>query len=144
MKATSGKAMQASVAGVGLAQLKGRFEQWRAGRSVGQRIPPLLWDGAASVAAEHGAYRVARELNLDYAVLKRRAAAAAGDAPASTQMRPRFVELLMPAGPMTPQRASHAQCVVEMANARGATMRVELNGDALAGLPALCSAFWAA
>ena len=127
-----------------MAQLKGRFDQWRAGRSVGQRIPSLLWDGAASAAAEHGAYRVARELNLDYAVLKRRAAAAAGDAPARSLATPRFVELLMPADPMTPARASHAQCIVEMANARGAKMRVELNGDALAGLPALCSAFWAA
>jgi hypothetical protein len=34
--------------------------------------------------------------------------------------------------------------VVEIANARGAKMRVELNGAALAGLPAMCSAFWAA
>jgi hypothetical protein len=145
MKATTGKAMQTSVAGVGLAQLKALFDQWRAGRGVGQRIPSLLWDGAACAATEHGAYRVARELNLDYAVLKRRAAAAAaGDAPASTLATPRFVELLMPADPMTPVRASHAQCVVEMANARGAKLRVELNGDALAGLPALCSAFWAA
>lgn len=144
MKATTGKAMRTSVAGVGLAQLKARFDQWRARRSVGQRIPPLLWDGAASAAAEHGAYRVARELNLDYAVLKRRAAAAAGDAPASTLATPRFVELLLPADPMTPARASQAQCVVEMANARGAKMRVELNGDALAGLPAMCSAFWTA
>ena len=144
MKATAGKTVQTKAAGVGLAQLKGRFDQWRAGRSVGQRIPPLLWDGAASAAAEHGAYRVARELNLDYAVLKRRAAAAAGDAPASTLATPRFVELLMPAPAMTPQRTSQAQCVVEMANARGAKMRVELSGDALAGLPAMCSAFWAA
>jgi hypothetical protein len=145
MKATTGKAMQTSVASVGLAQLKERFDQWRARRSVGQRIPPLLWDGAASAAAEHGAYRVARELNLDYAVLKQRAAASgAGDVPAITLATPRFVELLMPAPAMTTQRALQAQCVVEMANARGAKMRVELNGDALAGLPAMCSAFWAA
>jgi hypothetical protein len=34
--------------------------------------------------------------------------------------------------------------VVEMADARGAKMRVELRGDGLAGVLALCNAFWAA
>jgi hypothetical protein len=34
--------------------------------------------------------------------------------------------------------------VVELANARGAKMRIELRGSGLAGLPALCNAFWAA
>jgi hypothetical protein len=36
------------------------------------------------------------------------------------------------------------ECVVELENARGATMRVELNGAGLAGLAGLCSAFWSA
>jgi hypothetical protein len=43
-----------------------------------------------------------------------------------------------------PALASHPDCVVELANARGAKMRVELRGSGLAGLPALCNAFWAA
>jgi hypothetical protein len=34
--------------------------------------------------------------------------------------------------------------VVELDNARGAKMRVELDGQGLAGLSVLCSAFWAA
>lgn len=144
MKATAGKTVQTRAADEGLSQLKRRFDQWRAGRSVGERIPPLLWDRAASAAAEHGAYRVARELNLDYAVLKRRAAAAVGDAgyaPASTLPAPRFVELVAPAGLLMPAPASHPECVVELANALGAKMRVELRGGAVAGLPALCNAF---
>jgi hypothetical protein len=34
--------------------------------------------------------------------------------------------------------------VVELDNARGAKMGVELSGEGLCGLSALCSAFWAA
>jgi hypothetical protein len=36
------------------------------------------------------------------------------------------------------------ECVVEVENARGAKMRVELNGAGLAGLAGLCSVFWSA
>jgi hypothetical protein len=141
MEATS-KAVRATGCGQGLLPLKRQFEQWRAGRKVGERIPSELWAGAVAAAVERGAYRVAAELRLDYAVLKRRAALAGGTTPAS-EVAPRFVELFAPAGRGV-SATSHAQCVVEMANTRGAKMRVELNGDALAGLPAMCSAFWAA
>lgn len=142
MEATS-KAVRTKPCSNELAQLKMQFDQWRAGRKVGQRIPLQLWASAVAAAVEHGAYRVAAELHLDYAVLKRRSAAAPANAPAN-QVRPRFVELFASAGPVTSERTSQPECVVEMANARGARMRVELNGQALAGLSALCSAFWAA
>ena len=140
MKARAGEAT-GTAAGT-LSRLKREFDQWRAARRVGERIPPRLWDAAASATVKHGAYRVARELNLDYAVLKRRAAQATGDASAGTP-RPHFVELMAAQGlAMAP--VSEAQCVVELANARGATMRLQLRGNALDGLPALCHAFWSA
>ena len=82
------------------------------------------------------------ELHLDYVVLKRRAAPAGGK-PLAGAVAPRFVELFAPAG-ATMATSMRAPCVVEMDNARGAKMRVELSGDALGGLAALCSAFWAA
>ena len=106
-----------------MSQLKRHFDQWRAGRKLGERIPAQLWARAVAAAVEHGAGRVAGELHLDYAVLKRRAALAGGKA-ATTQLEPRFVELFAPAGPMTAAGASQPQCVVELANARGAKMRV--------------------
>ena len=92
--------------------------------------------------SEHGTYRVAGWLHLDCAVLKRRAALAGGTTPASAVV-PRFVELFAPAG-RDISATSHAQCVIELKKARGAKMRVELNGQVLAGLSALCSTFWAA
>ena len=137
------KAVQSRVVGDGMSLLKRQFAQWRAGRVVGQRIPAQLWDGAVSAVAEHGACRVSAELHLDYKVLKGRVALAAGNAPV-TAVAPRFVELFAPAVPTKPS-PSHPQCVVEMDNARGAKMRVELGGNALAaGLSVLCSTFWSA
>ena len=142
MEATS-KAVRTRVLGDGLWQLKRRFDQWRAGRRVGARIPLDLWAGAVAAAVEHGAYRVAAELHLDYAALKRRAALAGGKA-SSTELAPRFVELFSPVGRAMPAGAARPECVVEMDNARGAKIRVELSGDGLSGLSVLCSAFWAA
>ena len=142
MEATS-KAVQARVLGDGLSQLKRQFDQWRAGRKVGERIPLALWAGAVAAAVEHGSYRVSAELHLDYAVLKRRAALAGGKVPA-TELAPRFVELFAPVGPTRPAVASQPECVVELENARGAKMRVEFSGNGLSGLSSLCGAFWAA
>ena len=144
MEATS-KAVQTRECSDGLTQLKRQFDHWRAGRKVGARIPLELWAGAVTAAVEHGAYRVAAELHLDYAVLKGRAALAGGKAgkAAATELTPRFVELFAPAGPTT-LATSNPECVVELDNARGAKMRVELNGKGLAGLAGLCSAFWSA
>src|SRR5258706_15629108 len=96
MEVTS-KAVRTTGCSEGLSALKRRFEQWRAGRRVGERIPSELWAGAVAAAIEHGAYRVAAELHLDYAVLKRRAALAGGTTPAG-EVAPRFVELFAPAG----------------------------------------------
>jgi len=141
MEATS-KAVGTTGCSDALLRLKGQFDQWRAGRRVGERIPLDLWSGAVAAAAEHGAYRVAAQLHLDYAVLKRRAALAGGKTP-GTELTPRFVELFAPAGAAA-SATSQPQCVVEMDNARGAKMRVQLDGHALAGLAVLCSAFWAA
>jgi hypothetical protein len=126
-----------------LASLKQQFEQWRAARRTGERIPSPLWAAAVSAMGEHGAYRVSSELRLDYASLERRAALAAGSAPDSTP-KPRFVELMAPQALSMTAPAPDAPCVVELANARGATMRLQLRGDALAGLPGLCQAFWSA
>jgi hypothetical protein len=143
MESTS-KAVQTRGCSEGLLRLKRQFDQWRAGRRAGERIPSELWSGAVAAAGEHGAYRVAAELHLDYAVLKRRAALAGGSTSAA-ELAPRFVELFAPAGRTAPAGAAPPACVIEMDNARGAKMRVELGGNGLAaGLSVLCSAFWSA
>jgi len=139
MKVT-GKAAQVKASADALTQLKERFATWRAVRTLGMRIPADLWSAAVELVAVHGACRVAGELNLDYDVLKKRVALAGGKVE-TTSLVPQFVELFAAAGPAPAHSASLPQCVVELANARGATMRVELSGQGLVGLSALCSAF---
>ena len=134
-----GKAVQVQASADALKQLKGRFATWRAVRKLGMRIPPELWSAAVEMVAVHGACRVAGELNLDYDMLKQRVAQAGGKV-TSTELAPRFVELFAAAGAM-PAPNAQPQCVVELANARGARMRVELSGQGLVGLSALCVAF---
>ena len=133
------KAVQVKSSADALTQLKERFATWRAVRKLGMRIPPELWAEAVQRVGVHGACRVARELKLDYDMLKRRVALA--DAKVrTTELAPRFVELFAAAGAM-PAPSAQPECVVELANARGARMRVELNGQGLVGLSALCGAF---
>jgi hypothetical protein len=134
-----GKAVQVKASADALTQLKERFATWRAVRKLGMRIPAELWSAAVEMVAVHGACRVAGELNLDYDTLKQRVALAGGKV-TSTELAPRFVELFAAAGAM-PAPSAQPECVVELANARGVRMRVELNGQGLIGLSALCSAF---
>ena len=137
MKVT-GKAVQVKSSADALTQLKERFATWRAVRKLGMRIPPELWAAAVEMVAVHGACRVARELKLDYDMLRQRVALAGGKL-TTTELAPRFVELFAAAGAM-PAPSAQPECVVELANARGARMRVELSGQGLVGLSALCSA----
>jgi len=134
-----GKAVQVKASADALTQLKERFATWRAVRKLGMRIPAELWSAAVEMVAVHGACRVAGELKLDYDTLKQRVALAGGKV-TSTELAPRFVELFAAAGAM-PAPSAQPECVVELANARGVRMRVELNGQGLIGLSALCSAF---
>ena len=48
----TGKAVQTRVLGDGLSQLKRQFDQWRAGRRLGERIPLELWASAVAAAVE--------------------------------------------------------------------------------------------
>lgn len=129
-----------------LSSLKAEFDQWRATRTTGKRIPPPLWAGAVDLARRHGVHPVAGALHLDYAVLKRRVGLGGGDQhPAATKASaPQFVEMFV-ATPMAPQAPAvervRAECVVELVNARGTTMRIELSGAGVASLPALYNAF---
>ena len=134
------KAERASVAGESLERLKQRFICWRESRKQGERIPQALWSSAVGETKQHGVYRVARALRLDYAYLKR-LVGPTGRAKSPAKIDTQFVELF--AAPLAKAPAA-CECIVELHNVRGAKMRVELNGAGLAGLASLCSSFWGA
>jgi hypothetical protein len=139
---------QGLASGRGLEAVEQRFKRWRESRKRGDHIPPQLWEAAVGLAREHGVPRIANRLRLNAECLSRRMEGAASPAQAGKvdKADTEFVELF--AAPAAVSAASGMremrECVIELENARGAKMRVELNGAGLAGLAHLCRGFWGA
>ena len=134
------KAEPAKRQGESLEQVAERFRHWRETRIRGAHIPQGLWAAAVGMAREHGLHRVVCELRVDRDRLKKRLEHDGGAAQPG-KSGTRFVELMVSPAPGVP---SLCECAVELENGRGAKMRVELNGNGIAGLAGLCSAFWGA
>jgi hypothetical protein len=117
-----------------LLRAQGRFQAWRQQRHAGRRIPGPLWALAVRLAGAHGVCRTATALGLDYYSLKKRAAAVA-DSPRSTG--PAFVELAAPV-------VVGKQCLLELDNGTGASMRVQLVGYDAVDVESLTRHFWTA
>ena len=134
---------RASSAGQSLEQLGLRLKCWREARVRGQRIPVEMWTAAVQMASQFGVQRVAKDLRVDYKRLKRRVQGASGVPPSgkvnARKVDARFVEMLVSPPSAAPGRC---ECALELENAQGAKMRMELNGNGLGALGAVCSAFW--
>jgi hypothetical protein len=126
--------------GGSLEEISARFTHWRKTRIRGQHLPRHLWAAAVDLSRKHGAEAVAGVLRVDLERLKARLEPA-GERIQNNKRGAQFVEMRVAT---TTQSAHHCDCAVELNNARGARMRVELNGDGLASLVGLCSAFWSA
>lgn len=55
----------------GMRVLHGRFTRWRMSHTGRLPIPDPLWAAAAEMAREHGVFRTAKVLSLEYGKLKR-------------------------------------------------------------------------
>jgi hypothetical protein len=115
-----------------LLRARSRFQAWRRRRPAGGRIPQRLWTLAVRLVNRHGVSRTAAVLGLDYYGLKERAEAAA-EPPRSSS--PAFVELPSPV-------VVGKQCLFELDDGAGATMRVQLVGYDAAEVGALARGFW--
>ena len=56
---------------IGMRRVCRRFERWRKGHQARLPIPEALWAAAAEAAREHGVFRAAKALHLEYGKLKR-------------------------------------------------------------------------
>ena len=112
-----------------LSRLGKRFAAWRESRVAGQRIPETLWESAAKMAAQYGVSRTAGFLKLDYYSLKKRLEAASTPAASAP-----FLEL--------PPLPVVSECLIELEDAAGARMRVQLKGQNPPDLLALSRSFW--
>lgn len=115
-----------------LQQLSRRLEEWRNSHTKRSRLPEELWAAAVELVSQHGLYRTAHTLRLEYTNLKRRLQLAADGrttAPAA------FVELVAPATPA-------GEYTVEVESARG-KLRVVIKGMACPELNSLIRSWMA-
>ena len=132
-----------------LAEARREFEQWRASRRRGTRIPVPLWARATELAGKHGVNRTSQALGLDYYALKERLDGAAespkpakakprqqrSDAAAVQRDAGRFVELALGAG--TP--SARCELLLEASCGR---MHLSLQGYSGSELGALVREVW--
>jgi hypothetical protein len=115
-----------------------RFARWRKSHAGRLPIPEPLWTAAAELAREHGVFRTAKVLSLEYGKLKRLTTeshpgslrtALLGAPPAA------FVELL------TPGTGSGAECLIELEEPRG-KIRIQWKGNTTPDLAGLSRVLW--
>lgn len=117
-------------------QVRNRFEVWRRGHAGRRPLPQELWSEAAQLAQQYGVYRIAKALRLSYDSLKQHLPASAGLAAKRKKTPAKFVELLPWSSGLPPE------CSLELENARGAKMKVQLKGAAMGELSNLTRLFW--
>jgi hypothetical protein len=122
----------------GMRGIHGRFARWRKSHSGRLPIPESLWSAAAEAAREHGVFRTAKVLSLEYGKLKRLATEShpAGRRTVKLSAPPAtFVELL------SPGTGSGAECVIELEGPRG-RMRIQWKGSTTPDLAGLSRVLW--
>jgi hypothetical protein len=117
-----------------LSDVESQFERWRQSRKRGTRIPEALWRAAVEAAGERGVSKTAQTLGLDYYALKKRLESPLGLTESEPSGRREFLEI--------PLFASAPDCVLEMVDAQGARLRVELRGSAAAHCDTVVQALW--
>jgi hypothetical protein len=104
-------------------QLQRQLEQFRNTQSARTRLPESLWETAVELARQHGVYRVAHPLRLDYTRLKERL----GVSPTVRRKKttkPAFVELV------APSCGQLEEYVVEFEFRGGSKMRIQWKASA--------------
>jgi len=116
-----------------LSDVQSQFSRWRQNRKRGTRIPEALWRAAVDAAGECGVSRAAQALGLDYYRLKKLVESPHEESEPAAAGR-EFLEI--------PLFSSAPECVLEMKDAQGAQLRVELRGPAAAHCQTLAQALW--
>ena len=119
----------------GLKEARERFEQWRSSQTGRRPIPESLWVLASELACQHGVFRTAQVLRLDYTKLKRLTSTTASAENATSAAPPAFVELIASPG------THSCECIIEVEGARG-RMRIEWKGSTAPDLAGLSRVLW--
>jgi len=106
---------------VSMQRLCRRFEHWRNSHQGRLPIPQPLWNAAAKMAREHGVFRTAKALHLEYGKLKRLSEAVPTRTP-NRNAPAAFVEFM-------PPQSGLSECLIELEGPRG-KMRIQWKGTA--------------
>jgi hypothetical protein len=123
----------------GMRRIYRRFERWRSSHQTRVPIPPALWASAAAAAREHGVFRTAKILRLEYAKLKRLAESSTAPVKRRAASTAEFLELVAPQA--SPSGSGLTECVIELEGPRG-KMRVQWKGVAAPDLAGLSRGLW--
>ena len=121
----------------GMRRVYGRFARWRKLHTGRVPIPDSLWASAAELAREHGVFRTAKVLRLEYGKLKRLAGASkkvARKGARGAESAPAFLEWLAPA-------AQSSECLIEVEGPQG-RLRIHWKGVTGAELAGFSRALW--
>ena len=118
-----------------LSEVKEQFKIWRKTRKSPRPIPDKLWQAAVSLTATHSISKISKELVLDYSALKKRVPIKK-KSKANKTSPPSFVELNLEPS------ATVSECMVEMQNTLGATMRMHFRGKPDFDFLELAKTFW--
>jgi hypothetical protein len=119
---------------VGMRRVCRRFERWRKGHKARLPIPEVLWAAAAEAAREHGVFRAAKALRLEYGKLKRMVETGPVSAQ-PTRVPATFLELV------PPPAVGLAECLIELEGPRG-KMRIQWKGTTAPDLAGLSRVLW--
>ena len=119
----------------GLKEARERFEQWRSSQTGRRPIPETLWALASELARQHGVFRTAQVLRLDYTKLKGRMPGTASAQTPTAASQPAFVELIASSA------AHQCECIIEVEGPRG-RMRIEWKGSTAPDLAGLSRVLW--
>ena len=121
-----------------LIRVKERFAAWRHKRTRGERIPERLWNAAVEVAADIGVNQTATALVLDYYALRRRL-----EERTTEPLAPAFIELPGPPA-VAASTVAVSECIVELEDDAGQSMRIHIKGVDLASIASLGQSLWKA
>lgn len=111
------------------------FAHWREQNPGRRALPKGLWSAAANLARRHGVHRIAQALGLNYYSLQERMQSAKGERQPPPPA-PSFVEL------MPSSLGSISECSLEVENAQGSRMKIQLRGAATGELSGLTQLLW--
>jgi hypothetical protein len=122
----------------GMRRVHGHFARWRESHAGRLPIAEAMWAEAAELAREHGVFRTAKVLRLEYGKLKR---LTASSSPVSRKVArlaappAAFVELLAPG------TSGISECLIEVEGPRG-KLRIQWKGATAADLAGFSRAWW--